>query len=64
MAAARPLDIGQIAPELCQSLTHVFSDIDDTITTDGQLTSGSYQALWDLQEAGVGVVLVTGRPAG
>jgi HAD superfamily hydrolase (TIGR01484 family) len=64
MLASKPLDIHQISPELCRGLTHLFTDIDDTITTEGQLTAGSYAALWDLERAGIGVVLVTGRPAG
>jgi HAD superfamily hydrolase (TIGR01484 family) len=42
----------------------VFSDIDDTLTTDGQLTVPAYAALADLRAAGLRVVLVTGRPAG
>jgi HAD superfamily hydrolase (TIGR01484 family) len=42
----------------------VFSDIDDTLTTEGQLTVQAYAALHALREAGLRVVLVTGRPAG
>ena len=42
----------------------VFSDIDDTLTTGGQLTVPAYAALADLRAAGLRVVLVTGRPAG
>ena len=42
----------------------VFSDIDDTLTTDGQLTVEAYAALAFLRQAGLRVVLVTGRPAG
>jgi len=42
----------------------VFSDIDDTLTTDGQLMVPAYAALADLRAAGLRVVLVTGRPAG
>jgi HAD superfamily hydrolase (TIGR01484 family) len=42
----------------------LFSDIDDTLTTDGQLTVPAYAALADLREAGLRVVLVTGRPDG
>jgi HAD superfamily hydrolase (TIGR01484 family) len=42
----------------------VFSDIDDTLTTEGRLTVPAYGALADLREAGLRVVLVTGRPAG
>jgi HAD superfamily hydrolase (TIGR01484 family) len=42
----------------------VFSDIDDTLTTEGRLTVEAYRALQDLKDAGLRVVLVTGRPAG
>jgi HAD superfamily hydrolase (TIGR01484 family) len=42
----------------------VFSDIDDTLTTHGQLTVEAYAALESLAHAGIRVVLVTGRPAG
>ena len=39
-------------------------DIDDTLTTGGELTAGGYFALEQLQRAGKRVVAVTGRPAG
>lgn len=42
----------------------VLTDIDDTLTDEGRLGSEAYQALWDLHEAGVHVIPVTGRPAG
>ncbi len=42
----------------------LFTDIDDTLTTDGRLPAQSYEMLWKLQNAGVAVVPVTGRPAG
>ncbi len=42
----------------------VFSDIDDTLTTDGRLTPEAYAAMDDLQRAGLRVILITGRPAG
>ena len=42
----------------------VFSDIDDTLTTDGQLTPQAYAALDALRRAGLRVILITGRPAG
>lgn len=42
----------------------VFADIDDTITHAGRLPAVAYQALEDLQAAGLAVVPVTGRPAG
>lgn len=45
-------------------LKGVLSDIDDTLTWDGRLIPSAFQALHELRERGVKVVLVTGRPAG
>ena len=42
----------------------VLADIDDTITTNGQLTPDAYRALARLRDAGKRVVPITGRPAG
>lgn len=42
----------------------VLADIDDTITTAGHLTAAAYAALERLQNAGIKVIPVTGRPAG
>jgi HAD superfamily hydrolase (TIGR01484 family) len=42
----------------------VFTDIDDTLTTHGRLFAKAYAAMEKLQEAGLLVVPVTGRPAG
>src|SRR5690349_7104015 len=42
----------------------VFTDIDDTLTTEGRLVAPAFDAMWKLHEAGVAVVPVTGRPAG
>lgn len=42
----------------------VFTDIDDTLTDNGRLRSEAYSALWQLAEANINVVPVTGRPAG
>jgi HAD superfamily hydrolase (TIGR01484 family) len=42
----------------------VLTDIDDTLTTDGRLTSEAYSALERLERAGLAVVPITGRPAG
>ena len=45
-------------------LTGVFTDIDDTLTTDGAITPDALQALADLKTAGLQVVAITGRPSG
>ena len=40
----------------------VFTDIDDTLTDDGRLTATAYGAMADLDETGIPVVPITGRP--
>ena len=40
------------------------ADIDDTLTTDGRITSDALIALGRLQAAGLHCILVTGRPVG
>lgn len=42
----------------------VLTDIDDTITTEGQLGAKAYEALWKLHDAGLKIIPITGRPAG
>ena len=42
----------------------VFTDIDDTLTDDGCLTAKAYGAIAALDETGIPVVPITGRPAG
>lgn len=42
----------------------VFSDLDDTLTDHGRIDAATYEALWKLKDAGLAVVLVSGRPAG
>ncbi len=45
-------------------LIGVFTDIDDTLTTEGAITPDALQALADLRAAGLHVVPITGRPVG
>jgi HAD superfamily hydrolase (TIGR01484 family) len=45
-------------------LVGVFTDIDDTLTTDGAITSDALQALADQKAAGLVVIAITGRPIG
>jgi hypothetical protein len=47
-----------------QRITGVFTDIDDTLTTDGAITADALQALTDLKAAGFPVIPITGRPIG
>lgn len=47
-----------------RQVTGVFTDIDDTLTTDGAITPDALQALHDLKAAGYAVIAITGRPVG
>lgn len=58
----RPLS--ELPRTVAAKMHTVFSDIDDTLTTDGQLTPQAYAALAALRHAGLRVLLITGRPAG
>ena len=46
------------------AIVGVFTDIDDTLTTDGAITPDALQALADLKAAGLIVIPITGRPIG
>ncbi len=47
-----------------REVRYVFTDIDDTLTYNGQLQPEAYLSLWKLHNAGIEVIPVTGRPAG
>ncbi|WP_395687861.1 HAD-IIB family hydrolase [Caenimonas koreensis] len=47
-----------------KNIIGVFTDIDDTLTTEGVVTGDALQALADLKAAGVVVIPITGRPVG
>lgn len=47
-----------------RDIGYVLTDIDDTLTCDGKLPSVVFGAMEDLKKAGLGVVPITGRPAG
>ena len=61
-ASPQPLD--RMPAHRRRSIRIVLTDIDDTLTTDGKLTSEAFVALERLHNAGRIVVPVTGRPAG
>jgi HAD superfamily hydrolase (TIGR01484 family) len=42
----------------------VLTDVDDTLTQDGHLSSTTYAALWKLKNAGFKIIPVTGRSTG
>lgn len=56
--------MNSIAQMNCQNIDILFCDIDDTLTTEGKLPANSYSKLWDLTQAGVKIIPITGRPAG
>ncbi len=49
---------------LLKNVRMVLTDIDDTLTTNGRLTAEAYGAMERLQQKGIRVVPITGRPAG
>jgi len=58
----QPLDLWPAQER--RGLCGVFTDIDDTLTTDGAITADALQALADLRAAGLHVIPITGRPVG
>jgi len=56
--------IENISSALLQNLKGLLFDLDDTFTTRGKIPACSFTALWDLRNAGLRVIAVTGRPAG
>lgn len=58
----RPLTDWPLADR--RQLLGIFTDIDDTLTTNGAITPDALQALADLKAAGLRVIPITGRPLG
>ena len=58
----RPLSA--LGAEEARHLRGLLFDLDDTVLSHGLLTRGSFDALWQLREAGLKLVAVTGRPSG
>ena len=58
----KPVSSWQITER--QKIVGVFTDIDDTLTTEGGITSDALQALHNLKAAGLMVIPITGRPVG
>jgi HAD superfamily hydrolase (TIGR01484 family) len=59
-----PRPLAELPAATAAAFHTVFTDIDDTLTTDGRLTADAYAALAALRDAGLRVIPVTGRPAG
>lgn len=62
IAEVRP--VRELPGVVARDLIGVFADIDDTITTDGRLTADAYVAMARVQDAGLLMIPITGRPAG
>ena len=45
-------------------ITYLLTDIDDTITNDGRIPACAFQAMENLDNAGIKVIPITGRPSG
>ncbi len=58
------LPLAQFPLEHRRNIVGVFTDIDDTLTTEGAITADALQALHDLKAAGLHVIPITGRPVG
>ncbi len=58
------LPLAQWPLEQRQQIVGVFTDIDDTLTTQGAITSDALRALNELKAAGMHVIPITGRPVG
>jgi HAD superfamily hydrolase (TIGR01484 family) len=58
------LDLAEWPAAQRNRITGVFTDIDDTLTTEGAITADALQALHGLRSAGLHVVPITGRPVG
>ena len=46
------------------AITYLLTDIDDTITIEGKMPACAFQAMEDLDNAGIKVIPITGRPSG
>jgi HAD superfamily hydrolase (TIGR01484 family) len=58
----RPL--AELKAPVARGLVGLLFDLDDTVLTHGMLTREAYDAIWNLHEAGLRLVAVTGRPSG
>jgi HAD superfamily hydrolase (TIGR01484 family) len=56
--------IHALSSDIIGGIRAVLTDIDDTLTTHGQLPAVAYAALENLKRAGYLVIPITGRPAG
>lgn len=63
-----PVLLGSLDEKAAQALKSKIKglcfDIDDTFSSHGKITAEAFQALWNLKNAGIKLIPVTGRPAG
>ena len=53
--------LAELSTDAGRRLIGVFTDIDDTLTTDGQLLAESHNAMERLSDSGLAVVPITGH---
>jgi HAD superfamily hydrolase (TIGR01484 family) len=56
--------LAALGADEARGLSGLLFDLDDTLLTHGLLERVAYDALWDLHDAGLSLVAVTGRPSG
>jgi len=56
--------LSALPPDEARLLQGVLFDLDDTLLTHGTLTRLGYESLWNMHDAGLKLVAVTGRPSG
>ena len=56
--------LASLPTDEARRLRGLLFDLDDTLLTHGLLTRVAYEALWNLHDAGLKLVAVTGRPSG
>jgi HAD superfamily hydrolase (TIGR01484 family) len=61
---ARCQPIAAIPIEALQSINFLLFDVDETFTTHGLLHAETYASLFELRDAGITAIPVTGRPSG
>jgi HAD superfamily hydrolase (TIGR01484 family) len=54
----------QFSKQFNKNIRYVLTDIDDTLTIKGRLPAKVFFAMERLEESGIRIVLITGRPAG
>ncbi len=64
MESNSPRPWAELPDDVARSVRGVLTDIDDTLTTDGAIDADALAALARLQQAGLPVIAITGRPMG